>query len=318
MLTPGTTAEPAVAADSDLTSALDRAEETISARGGEDEGDEAPAAPAPAPKQEAKPKAEPEKRKPQAGGIAALAAREWKAQQREKELDAREGRLKPLEQLVSKKDVRGLIELLGKEHGMTFAHVVDVLTDDKPEPEKTPAEIAREAAQEELRKAREADAKEREAEHAKQVEAKVAGIRARLAEMAESGTAEDPNRWELTAVAGKAAEAWDLIERWHAETGESLKLEDALDRVETKMRAKQEARRPKVDAGKPTAGGKARNEAATKKPGGRVVVPSFTNRKTSGVPAAVASDEDDDETDDDLTDNAAIDRAARRAGIRLS
>lgn len=254
-------------------------------------------------------KPKPKEKPRRSGDIAALAEREWKVTQAQRAADELAGKYRPLEEALGKRDLVAVLNHLADKHGVTFADFVAVL-DGKEPPKKPPEQIAAETVDAKLKERDAAAAKEREAAEAKALDERVTAIRTRLDTMAEEGG----ERWELTAVAGRGSEAWDLVEKWHAETGQKLPLEEALDLVEKKLREKRDARRPKQDAVKPGAGAKPRNEAGTDRTDGRAGSPSFNNRSTSGMPAAVGAQDVDIAT---LPDHEAIEVAARRAGLRL-
>lgn len=287
-------------------------------------GAEAPAAAKPAPVEKAK------HARPAPQAIAALSAREWKAQQQEKEAQALKGRYSAIETAIEKKDLRGALELLIKDKGFEFKHVVDVLTQEK-EPEKTAEQLAEEKVNAVLA---ERDRKEHErlaAQRSEETKAQLGKVHSDLAALAEKGTAEDPNRWELSSlVSNVGEEAWEIIEGHYIATaprdaegriagdGEKLSFEQALDLIEGKLKTKRDARRPKTDAGNPTVGDKPRDEAASTGKGGRAAEPSFGNRATSIAPAKAAVPERETADEPGLSEAEHIRRAAARAKIKLT
>lgn len=300
---------------------FDRAEASILAR--EDAGGEAPA-----PKQPVTVAKPAEAKKPERKGpdIAALATREWKAQQAEKSARELEARYKPLDELLAKKDLIGVLNYHAEKHGFTFADIVAaVSSSERQEPEKTPAQIAAETVAEELRKRDEAAEKMRNEAVSKDVETRIEKFRAKAVETAESDTT---GRWEETAVSGKASEAWDIIDGHFmatskivdgkiVEEGEKLTMEQALDLIEKKLREKRTALQAKKVPGKPKPGAKTGDEAVAKNGDGKVVKPSFTNRRTSGAAPKPVEDEESDDESGGLASGSEIERAARKAGIRL-
>ena len=206
------------------------------------------------------------------------------ALQRAEQLEAK---VKPLTEALAKKDIKAALHLLAADHGVTFADFVEVLKgagDEDESLDQKAARIAREtidAAKAEDAKKADADAKAKADEEAKAIEARVAKLRDSLQERAEG----DPDRWEMTAASGKAGEAWDVIEAYHAETGEKLDVERALDLVEGKLRQKRDALRAKKASTRDQgATGQARNEAAGQATSGRADEPRINNRTTSGAP----------------------------------
>ncbi|MCA1824420.1 MAG: hypothetical protein LC640_09205 [Frankia sp.] len=210
-----------------------------------------------------------------------------------------------------------------------FADFVAAMANAKPD-EKTPAQVAEETVAAKLKErdtAAEAARKEAEKQAFEQQQQRT---RDSFVQQAEAGTQEDPNRWEMTALAGAAGQAWDVIWGHYQATakfdangnviaeGEKLTREQALDYLESKLKEKQNARRAKQTPAASTAGAQntERNEAAgAQTTDGRAAAPSFTNRATSGVPAAVGTTPVEDRLD--LPDHIRLARAAARAGIRL-
>lgn len=267
--------------------------------------------------------------RPRPSDIAALSQREWKARQKEEAAAKVSARYKPVDEALSKKDLRAAMEVLVKEHGLSFADVINAITEEKPADKTTAelvaAEVARVRAEDKARQDKEAEEAAR-----KDTESKLATVHGQLEALAESGTPDNPDRWELTAVAGKAAVAWDVIEGHYMATsprdgegrftgaGEKLSFEQALDLVEGKLREKQAARRPKTDAGTSPAGGNQRSEAESTRNDGRVAVPSFGNRATTSIaPVKPATPAVETADEAGLTEAEHIRRAARRANIRL-
>lgn len=310
---------PAAESEASESAVLERHADAIRAR---DRGVEAPAATKPV--IEAKPKARPA---PQA--IAALSAREWKAQQQEKAAQEMRGRYTPIEDAIGKRDLRAAIEGLIKGHDFTFADVVNVLTQEKPV-EKTTDQVVKDEVAAALA---ERDRKERErldAQRSEQTKSQLTKVHGDLAALAEKGTAEDPDRWELSSLVGNVGEeAWDIIEGHYIATaprdaegrisgdGEKLSFEQALDLIEGKLKTKRDARRPKTEADKPTVGAKPRDEAASTGKGGRAAEPSFGNRATSIAPAKAAVPERETADEPGLSEAEHIRRAAARAKIKL-
>lgn len=306
--------------------------------------DAAPAPAAEAKKDDAAPAASeakpPKERK--APGIASLVEREWKATEAQKAADALAGKYRPLEEAIKAKDLVKAMTLMAEGHGLTFTDFVEAFEKAGEIKPKTPEEVARAAAAEELdrrdkerREREEKEAQEREATVSKETEAKIAQMRERLATRADAGG----DRWAEAADTERAGEAWGVIERTFFDSGEKVRLseDDALDIVEEACVLSKNSRR---EAGKklpfsealkliesklkglsveqireklkprdPSAQGKARTEAAAAKGDGRDAAPSFTNRNTSGVPGAVTAEP----ITPDLPDHEAIERAARRA-----
>jgi hypothetical protein len=267
-----------------------------------------------------------EKPRPKAADLGALAQREWRARQAEDAAKATQGKYAPLDQALEKKDLVGAMTALAEKHGFTFADFVAAMSADKPT-EKTPAEVAAATVAAELAKRDEATARAQAEQQKAAHDAQEAAFRASLQEQAEKGAEGTPDRWELTAIAGKAGEAWDLIWGHYMATatkdaqgrivgdGERMTREQALDLIEAKLIEKREARRPKQDAANGSAAGhNGRNEAAGNGNSGRAAAPQFTNRATSGIPAVVGAQAIDELG---LPDNEAIDRIAARTGIRL-
>lgn len=263
--------------------------------------------------------------KPRAADIGALAQREWQARQAEAQAQALAGKYQPIDEALSKKDLVGALTVIAEKHGFTFADFVAAMSANAPA-EKTPAEIAAETVAAKLAERDQAAAKERQAAEARDFEAREQATRAGFVAQAEAGTPEDPNRWELTHVAGAAGTAWDVIWGHYQATakfdeqgrmtaeGEKLSREAALDLIETKLKEKREARRAKQAPAPGTAAGNGRDEAAGQRTDGRAAAPSFTNRATSGMPAVVGAHPVDELG---LPDNEAIDRIASRLGMRL-
>lgn len=216
-----------------------------------------------------------------------LVKREREATESLQRAQAIENKFKPLSEALAKRDLSRALSLMAEEHGVTFADFVEVLKgagDSEETLEQKAGRIARETI--EAAKAKDAAeaaerAKAADAEKAKDIEARVSKMRERLAAMAEG----DPSRWEETAVAGKAGEAWDLIEAHHGETGVSLDLDKALDLVEGKLREKRQALAKKKAASNPA--GQTRNEADGRATGGRAAEPSINNRTTSGATGVI-------------------------------
>jgi hypothetical protein len=224
----------------------------------------------------AKPKIAPE--------LAALARREREATKRAQELKAKEdaltateARVKPIADALERGDVRALLKLTGKPL-TDIVEALSMMDDDEPAA-PTPEEMARKAARDELdaREAakKDADAKEFQARWEQKVQATTAELK-RLA-------ASDAERWERISVddtVDAAAEAWDLIEKWHAETGEVLKLDQALDQVESTLLE----RHQRIASGKKlgTAAKTTSTEAATTT-NGRAAAPTLSNHD-GGIP----------------------------------
>lgn len=311
-------AEPHATA-ADAVDPMDAAEAAILAR--DDAGGGTPAS-----KQVvtvAKPAAKPERKGPD---IASLATREWKAQQAEKAAKELHARYQPLDEMANKRDLVGVLNHLAEKHGITFADFVAVLNGQDAKPvEKTPAEVAEATARkiiEDDRKAREDS--DREAV-SKDVEQRIEKFRTKSVEAVENDTT---GRWEETAVSGKASEAWDLIDGHFmatskivdgkiVEEGEKLTMEQALDLIEKKLKEKRAARLAKKDPGKPKPGAKTGNEAAAKNGDGKAGKPSFTNRRTSGPAPKPVEDEESDDESGGIRAGDDIERAARKANIRL-
>lgn len=316
---------------------MDKAEAAILAR------EDATAAHAPAKKTD--PAGE---KKPRSADVAAISQREWKARQAQQAADEKgrryDEKFGTLEKLIEGKDYIGVINHLAEKHGMTFVEIVNALNaSDDTARAKTPAEVAAETVREELAKADAARSKADAEAQAARIDAGITKVKDRMLGMAEKGTDEVPDRWDETgrnpvmrddrgAVlkddAGRPVTAidyaWALVEAHHEKSGETLALEDAMDIVEAKLRERQSARRPKMDAGKPKPGVKTGSEAVAKKGDGKGGKPSFSNRKTSGVGATVPVDDEDEESDRDtgkesfaIPDDLAISRAAKKVGIRL-
>lgn len=260
-----------------------------------------------------------------AADLGALAQREWRARQQEDAAKATQGKYAPLDEALGKKDLKAALTVLAERHGVNFVDFVNVLTEAQPA-EKTPAEVAAATVAQVLAE-RDADAAKaqtaaQQAAHA----AQEAAFRTSLQEQAEKGAEGAPDRWELTAIAGKAGEAWDVIWGHYMATavkdaqgnviteGERMSREQALDLLEQKMVEKRDARRPKQGAANGSAAANGHNEAAGNGNSGRAAAPQFTNRATSGIPAVVGAHAVDDL---DLPESEALDRAASRAGIRL-
>lgn len=283
--------------------------ETSSTTNGKPPGPSAPTSPA----------------KPRAADLGALAQREWRARELEEAARATQGKYAPLDEALSKKDLKAALTVLAERHGVNFVDFVNVLTEATP-PEKTPAEVAAATVAQVLAE-RDADAAKaqtaaQQAAHA----AQEAAFRTSLQEQAEKGAEGAPDRWELTAIAGTAGQAWDVIWGHYMATavrdaqgnviteGERMSREQALDLLEKKLVEKRDARRPKQGAANGSAAGNGHNEAAGNGNSGRAAAPQFTNRATSGIPAVVGAHAVDDL---DLPESEALDRAASRAGIRL-
>lgn len=256
------------------------------------------------------------KAKPKAAEIGALAQREWKVQQQERDAKALKEKYQALDGALAKKDLRAALTVMAEQHGVTFANFVDVLTEAAP-PEKTGAEIAREAAEAVLRDRDAQQAAATLAAQDQEFKAKEANIRQECQARAERGAEGAPDRWELTAIAGIGSQAWDIISGHYNQTtklqdgrivaeGEKLSIEQALDLIEARLREKQAARRPAQGANV--------REAVGQRSDGRAAAPSFTNRATSGMPAAVGAQAIDEAG---LPDSVAIDRIAARLGHRL-
>jgi len=283
---------------------------------------------------EAKPQperpAEPPKQKI-APEVAAIAKRERAITTREREVreqaaaaEALAAKYKPLAEAIEKRDVRTLIKLTGAP----LPDVIEALSqlDEEPAPaEPTPAEIARAEAQKlfDEQKAAEKAAAEKEfnERYERTVTAKTAEIQ-RLA-------ASDTDRWERLSVDdtveweqdGKRelvpfqTAAWRLIEQWHAETGQVLKLEEALDEIE----ALQLARHERIAKGKKLGASASKDKkpteaaSATKEPA-RAATPTISNRD-GGRTVVDDSDEDESNHIAGLPDSARIERAMRKAGI---
>lgn len=316
-------AEPQ-AAPVEAVDPFDKAEAAILAR--EDAQQSAAVAKPDAVAKPNEPAKKPERKSPD---IAALATREWKAQQTEQAAKKLQAKYAPLDELLGKRDLAGTLNHLAEHYGVTFADFVAVLNgqDEKPK-EKTPAEVAAETVAAELRKRDEAAAKERSEADQRRIDKGISDFKAKAVDLAEKGDEKNPDRWELTAVSGKAEEAWDVVDGHFMATckfedgklierGETLSLEQALDLIEKKLREKQSARRPKTDAGKPKPGANRGNEAAATKADGKAGKPSFTNRRTSGAATVPVEDQDDPDESGSLADGSEIERAARKAGIRL-
>lgn len=268
------------------------------------------------------------KPRPRPADISALAQREWAAKQREERATALEGKFKPLDAALGgeKKDLRAALTTMAEKYGVEFKDFLALLTEAEP-PAPTAAETAEEVVARKLAERDEAAAKAQQEAQAAQFAAQVQAFREGMQTMAEAGAQDAPDRWELTAIAGKAGEAWDIISGHHAATcvfdaqgrlvrdGEKLTREQALDLIEAKLVQKRDARRPKQETSPGAGGQDRRNEAgAGQVNDGRAVVPSFTNRATSGMPAVVGANHVDDGT---LPEFEAISRAAARANIRL-
>lgn len=263
--------------------------------------------------------------KPRAADLGALAQREHQARQLEQQARTLAGKYQPIDEALSKKDLVGALTVIAEKHGFTFADFVAAMSANAPA-EKTPAEIAAETVATKLAERDEAAAKERDEATKRDIEAREQATRQGFVQQAEAGTPEDPNRWELTHLAGAAGTAWDVIWGHYQATarfdeqgrmaaeGEKLSREQALDLIETKLKEKQQARRAKQTTATDTAAGNGRNEAAGQRTDGRAAAPSFTNRATSGMPAVVGAHPVDELG---LPDNEAIDRIASRLGMRL-
>lgn len=270
-----------------------------------------------------------DKPRPKAADLGALAQREWAAQQREQRAAKLEAKYKPLDDTLGgeTKNLRGALEAMAKEYNVTFEKFVEVLTEAAP-PEKTAAQVAEETVATKLAE-RDADAAKAQAAQQQQANAaQEVAFRTSLQEQAEKGAEGAPDRWELTAIAGKAGEAWDVIWGHYMATavrdaqgnviqhGERMSREQALDLLESKLVEKRNARRPKQDAVTGSAAVNGRNEAAGQQGSdGRAAAPSFTNRATSGIPAVAGATPAYDSMD--VPDHERIRLAAKRAGITL-
>lgn len=265
------------------------------------------------------------KPKPRAADLGALAQREWRARQQEEAAKATQGKYAPLDAALSKKDLTAALTVLAEQHGVTFADFVQVLAADKPT-EKTPAEVAAATVAEKLAERDAETAKAQAAQQKAAAEAQEAAFRTSLQEQAEKGAEGALDRWELTAIAGTAGQAWDVIWGHYMATavrdaqgnvvteGERMSREQALDLLEKKLVEKRDARRPKQGAANGSAAVNGHNEAAGNGNSGRAAAPQFTNRATSGIPAVVGAHAVDDL---ELSDSEAFERAAMKANIRL-
>lgn len=263
--------------------------------------------------------------RPRAADIGALAQREWRVREKEQAAAAAVAKYQPLDQALEKKDLRAALTVMAEKHGVSFADFVTVLTEAEP-PAKTATETAEEVVARLLAERDAADLRARQEQSVADGKAREESIRTALQELAEKGAEGAPDRWELTAIAGKAGEAWDVIWGHYVATtktdaqgkvvedGERLTKEQALDLIEEKLKQKREARRPKQETATGGGAGNSRNEAAGNGTDGRAAAPSFTNRATSGMPAAVGAQAIDEAG---LPEHEAIARAASRVGIRL-
>lgn len=215
---------------------------------------------------------------------------------------------KPLEEVLSKGDVKGLMALV-EANGITFRKIVEAMSGEEPAP--TAEEIAARVVTEELAKRK----KEETEAAAKDLDARYGAAAARRKDEFRALIKADGDKYEQIAIEGEEAmaeEAWILTEQMHEQTGRAMSASEALDLIEAKLVEKEKKRlgSKKVAAlfremhGLPP-------QAATKS-NGRAATPTLNNRNSSGVPA-VATDDDDSVLDS----HAAIERAARRAGIQL-
>lgn len=271
----------------------------------------------------AKPKVSPE--------LAALAKRERTLTQTERTLKEREAQLAerqtkyaPVIEAIEKRDVRALIKLTGAP----LPDVIEALSqlDDEPvAKEPTPAEIARAEAQKVFDEAKRLDAEQAKKDFDERYARTVAAKTTELERLAKS----DVERWERISTGdtvrweeGERVEhidphvaAWRLIEKWHAETGQILKLEEALDEIEALQLEKHQRIAKGKKLGASPDPKKPSTEAGTAAKTGRAATPTISNR--DGGRAVAASDNDVEEPNHiaGLPDSARIERAMRRAGI---
>lgn len=284
----------------------------------------------PAPAEKTKPRIDPN-----------LVKREREAGEKLSQAAAIEAKFKPLTEALAKKDLRGALTLMAKDHGVTFADFVEVLKSSGDEDESI-EDKARRIARETIEKAKASDAEkaaaaERDRKAAEQAEydAKVKGFTEKLQTQAET----DPTRWAHSAVNGTGGKALDAIFLFNEATGARLDTAEALDVVEesydlvkahlaaTKQRldidkaiqlvigelaklGAEGARAKLKEARNPSVQGKARNEAGEQSNGGRAAEPRINNRTTSGGTGVVpARDPNAPVTFDKRSVNDAIARA---------
>ena len=226
------------------------------------------------------------KKEPVAPAVAALAKREREVTKREKATKEWEEKHAPLREAIEKRDLGAVL----KSGGWTMQDVVSFIaeSDDEPaEKEPTPAEVARAEAEKLLA---ERDAKAAE-EEKKAFDQKYTDFTQKKRTEIEKRAQADTDRWELInrkGAAQYASEAWEVIEKIHAETGEVLSFDDVLDSIEEKLVAegRDYLTTKKLGGGQGTK--QTSNEAAPSK-NGRAATPTISNRD-GGSPTV--SDED--------------------------
>jgi hypothetical protein len=268
------------------------------------------------------PKPEPAKREPQKPRIDPnLIKREREATEALRRANDIEQNLKPLQEALVKKDIRGAMRIMAAKHGVTFADFVEVLKssgDDDETVEQKAERVAREVLQKTraAEQAAEAEAKKaREAEEAKGHETRIASFRERIQKQAES----DPQRWPTASIQGTGSKAWealvafdeagirfgedpntvgldvveeahDLVKAHFAAKRERLDMDKAIRLVvgELAKLGAQGARDKLKESRNPSAAGNARNEAGgEQRNSGRAEEPRINNRTASGAPGVV-------------------------------
>jgi len=290
------------------------------------------------------PKPEPAKREPQKPRIDPnLIKREREATEALSAAKAIESKFKPLQEALSKRDLRGALRLLAADHNVTFADFVEVLksSGDEDEPvEKKAERVARETV-DRLKaeaEAKEAEAKKaRDAEEAKGHETRIASFRERIQKQAES----DPQRWPTASIQGTGSKAWealvafdeagirfgedpntvgldvveeahDLVKAHFASKRERLDMDKAIRLVvgELAKMGAQGARDKLKESRNPSAAGNARNEAGgEQRNSGRAEEPRINNRTASGASGVVPKR---DENAPVTWGKAAVDDALKR------
>ena len=289
-------------------------------------------------------KPEPAKREPQKPRIDPnLIKREREATEALRRANDIEQNLKPLQEALVKKDIRGAMRIMAAKHGVTFADFVEVLKssgDDDETVEQKAERVAREVLQKTraAEQAAEAEAKKaRDAEEAKGHETRIASFRERIQKQAES----DPQRWPTASIQGTGSKAWealvafdeagirfgedpntvgldvveeahDLVKAHFASKRERLDMDKAIRLVvgELAKLGAQGARDKLKESRNPSAAGNARNEAGgEQRNGGRVEEPRINNRTASGAPGVVPKR---DENAPVTWGKAAVDDALKR------
>lgn len=229
----------------------------------------------------------------------------------------------PLEAALAKKDLKGAMTLMKDYYGVGFEDFVEVLTSGK-NPDQDPREVARAVAAEAIAKAEEErSTREKAAKDEGDKTARAQQEKA-IADAAMGMADAGGERWQYTAISGRAADALEVILKWHEATckfdangsmlqdGERLTLEQALDKIETKLKGRAEGLKAKSPSGAAPTNG--RSEAASQQSARAAFEPSFTNRSTLGTAPSGAQSPRSDEP---VTMQQRLEAAARKVGIKL-